>query len=232
MAGTHTPQPERSVRPADLDSDERDAVAGAGRSKRRGEFPLLVVSALLLAFLVKTFLVQAFYIPSGSMIPTLEIDDRVLVEKVSYRFRMPERGEVIVFRRPGAPRPEASLGDSVRTFFEGFGLLRPRHDIDLIKRVVGLPGETVEVRDGRVYVDGLALEEPYAHVDVFDHPATVVPAGHLFMMGDNRPNSDDSRGSLGTVPVDHVVGRAFVIMWPPVHVDATLDADYPLAGEG
>ena len=192
----------------------------------------LVIVALALAFVIKTFLVQAFYIPSGSMIPTLEIGDRVLVEKVSYRFRQPERGEVIVFQRPGAEKERAGVAGQARSFLEGLGLAQPDADIDLIKRVIGLPGERVRVRKGTVFVDGRPLDEAYAQPETRSFPEVVVPKGQLFMMGDNRMNSQDSRFSeLGTVPLRNVVGRAFVILWPAGRATTAMDRDYPGVGE-
>jgi signal peptidase I len=210
--------PERSVRPPDLELGEQAALHAADPSprpvrRRLGELPVLLLVALVLAFGIKTFLLQAFYIPSGSMMDTLQINDRVLVEKVTFRFREPERGEVIVFRRPGA-QIERGPGAVVRSFLEGIGLLAPDDEIDLIKRVIGLPGETVEIVDGVVSVDGRALSEPYVLPDERSFPAVEVPEGEYFMLGDNRGNSDDSRYGLGTVPRADVVGRAFVILWP------------------
>ncbi|HVM20857.1 MAG TPA: signal peptidase I [Egibacteraceae bacterium] len=227
---------QRSVRPADLDPDLRERLhAGepGGRSPRDRLTSLLemwgmVLLALLLAFLIKTFVVQAFYIPSGSMIPTLQIRDRVLVEKISYRFREPQRGEIVVFQRPGSEHARAGVSGQVRSFFEGLGLAQPDEDIDLIKRVIGLPGDRIRIRRGRVFVNGERLREPYAEPETRNFPRTVVPPGHLFMMGDNRMNSQDSRfADLGPVPVDNVVGRAFVILWPPDRFSRELRADYP-----
>ena len=231
---THVPRAGRSVRPANLEPHELRRVLASDPGRRRSglrgvlELPLLLGVALGLAFLIKTFLVQAFFIPSESMVATLQIGDRVLVEKVTYRLRDPERGEVMVFRRPGA---EATQESPIRSFFEGLGLVQPDDDIDLIKRLIALPGETVEVKAGTVFVDGVALVEPYVAQDLRDHPAEVVPDGQLFFLGDNRPNSDDSRFGLGTVPIENVVGRAFVILWPPTNFDLFLDHDYPAAGE-
>lgn len=215
---THVPVPGRSVRPADLTASQREALRRslmpARRRSRRGELVGLVALALVIAFVIKTVLVQAFFIPSGSMIPTLEVGDRVLVEKVTYRFRDPRRGEVIVFKRPGVEQ-RGGVGQVVREFFQGIGLVQPDAHIDLIKRVVGLPGDRVLVRAGQVFVNGVPLEEPYARVDQRDYGPIVVPPGEYFVLGDNRGDSDDSRFSLGTVPRDHVVGKAFVILWPP-----------------
>ncbi|MPZ73975.1 MAG: signal peptidase I [Nitriliruptorales bacterium] len=192
----------------------------------------LVVVALLLAFVIKTFLVQAFYIPSGSMIPSLQIGDRVLVEKLSYRMREPERGEIIVFQRPGSEAARAGVRGQLRSFLEGLGLAQPDADIDLIKRVIGLPGETVRVRKGVVFVDGKPLPEEYAQPETRSFPRTKVPAGELFMMGDNRMNSQDSRfPELGTIPLRNVVGRSFVILWPLGRATTDMDRDYPGVGE-
>jgi signal peptidase I len=225
---TYQPEAGYSVRPPDLEPEEREAVRAAEplrprRARHHFELPILVVLALALAFLIKTFLVQAFFIPSGSMIPTLEIGDRVLVEKVSYRVWEPERGDVIVFRRPGV-QERRGVGPAVRSFLEGLGLVQPDEEIDLIKRIMGLPEETVEIRDGILHVDGVAMEEPYAILDERDFPAQEVPAGEYFMLGDNRANSDDSRYGLGTVPQENIVGRAFVILWPPGNVTVRLGA--------
>lgn len=213
------PDSERSIRPPDLAPAQLAAVRGGssgGRAGRGGlgELPVLLLVALVLAFLIKTFLVQAFYIPSGSMLDTLQLNDRVLVEKVSLRFREPRRGEVVVFRRPGATAATGP-GAVVRSFLEGIGLIAPDEEIDLIKRVIGLPGETLEIVDGEVRVDGVPLTEPYTINDERSFPAVTVPDGEYYMLGDNRANSDDSRYGLGTVPRDDVVGRAFVILWPP-----------------
>lgn len=185
------------------------------------ELPGLIIIAFVLALLIKTFLVQAFFIPSISMDPTLEVGDRVLVNKVVYRLHPPRRGDVIVFENPN---PIEEPGRNPFSAFyhwviEGLGLSAPP-DRDFIKRVIGLPGETVEIRDGVVYIDGRALAEPYlpARSDMRDFPPTRVPEGTLFVMGDNRLNSNDSRFSLGPVPIDRVVGKAFLIIWPPSRV--------------
>jgi len=183
---------------------------------------VLVATALVIAFLVKTFAAQAFYIPSVSMLPTLEEGDRVVVSRVAYRVHEPRRGDVVVFE---ATSREAASGDDdawpvrvVRGFFETVGLVHPSTE-DFIKRVVGLPGETVEGRDGRIWIDGRALDEPYLTEGT--EPGTFapvkVPEGHLFVMGDNRENSRDSR-YFGPVPIEKVVGRAALRIWPPDRV--------------
>jgi signal peptidase I len=166
-----------------------------GRVRNLVEWVVIVAGAFLVAFVVKTFLIQAFFIPSASMFPTLREDDRVLVNKLSYDLHDVHRGDLIVFERP-----EGSEGDGIR---------------DLIKRVVALENETVEARDGRVYVDGEELGEPYLGdgVTTADLAAAKVPDGHVFVMGDNRGNSMDSR-VFGPIPEGEIVGRAFVRVWP------------------
>ncbi len=179
------------------------------------ELPFLVLVALALAILLKTFLVQAFFIPSGSMLPTLQPGDRVLVRKVLYT---PGRGDIIVFEDPqGRPGPDRGVvGGFVHWLSEAVGIARPEDD-DFIKRVIGLPGETVELRDGRLFVDGVRIPEPYLEgdVDTRDYGPVEVPSESLFVLGDNRLHSSDSRFGLGFVPVGKVVGRAFLIVWPP-----------------
>lgn len=231
---THVPPPHRSVRPADLDSLQRANVRGAhesppaARKRREPGTLMLVIGALALAFLVKALLAQAFYIPSGSMIPTLQIGDRVIVEKLSYRFGEPQRGDVVVFHRPGVDRPSGVV-QAGKEFLQGLGLLQPDANIDLIKRIIGLPGETIRLKGGVLFVNGRPLPEPYAVADTRDYGPVTVPEGEYLMLGDNRPNSDDSRFSLGTVPRDHLVGKAFVILWPPGNVRVGLSAGYPHA---
>jgi signal peptidase I len=185
------------------------------------ELPVLLLLAFLLALLIKTFLVQAFYIPSASMEPTLMIGDRVLVNKVVYHFHPPRRGDIIVFQDPhGVPVHRNPASALVHWVTEGLGVSQSP-DKDFIKRVIGVPGDSIEVRNGVVYVNGRALgPEPYVS-PIRDHSSwgpQRVPAGDLFVMGDNRTNSNDSRGTLGFIPIDKVVGRAFVIIWPPSRI--------------
>jgi signal peptidase I len=197
--------------------EPRDQVKGFLR-----ELPVLVVVALVLAIVIKTFLVQAFYIPSASMVPTLNVGDRVLVNRLAYRFGDIERGDIVVFSDPHpAPGEERGLvGGVLHWLGEGVGLARPA-DEDFIKRVIGLPGEVVEIRDGVTYIDGSAIDEPYltGPKDTRSYGPRAVPDGMLFVMGDNRTDSADSRfqppAGLGYVPEDKVIGQAFVIVWPP-----------------
>jgi signal peptidase I len=197
------------------------------------EMPLLLVVAFCVAVLIRSFLVQAFYIPSSSMEQTLLVGDRVLVNKILYDVRPPARGEVIVFRGTDRWAPEnfdeepGGMLDRIgETLGDLVGVSRPGEK-DFIKRVIGLPGDRVECcTEGRVTVNGVAIDEPYINVDSsLDVPPTanvcgsrrfaevVVPEGHLFVMGDNRAVSQDSR-CQGTVPIENVIGRAFLIVWP------------------
>ena len=155
----------------------------------------VIVAALTVAMLIKTILIQAFFIPSASMVPTLEVGDRVLVNKVSYNLHAIHRGDVVVFERPP--------GDTDKKIK------------DLIKRVIGLPGETVESKDGKVYINDRLLEEPYlpAGTQTLRLAKVTIPAGQIFVMGDNRSNSTDSR-VFGPISDKLIVGRAFVRIWP------------------
>ncbi len=194
----------------DGESAVRPEPSRGSRTRRLAlEWLILVVAALAIAFLIKTFLFQAFYIPSGSMEPTLKIGDRVLVNKLSYDLHDVHRGDIIVFSAP----PSARSG--------GID--------DLVKRAIGLPGDTVTTRpDGSVYINGRRLSEPYLPKDT---PTTmtsippgcgapadgsvgcVVPKGDLFMLGDNRTESKDGR-FFGPIPQSSIVGRVFVRIWP------------------
>lgn len=150
-----------------------------------------ILWALVLALVLRTFVVQAFWIPSGSMIPTLQIKDRVLVCKFWYRFSDPKRGDIVVFKYPMDPKR------------------------DFVKRVVGLPGDTVELQEGTVLINGEPQSEPFVkNHDRFTMPALRVPDGSYFCMGDNRPNSQDSR-FWGFVPESYLRGPVFFRYWPP-----------------
>ncbi len=184
------------------------------------ELPVLLLVAFVLALLIKTFLVQAFYIPSGSMENTLTHGDRVLVNRVVYRLHPPRRGDVIVFSDPNAETDRGAVAAFWHWLVSGFGL--PSGEEDFIKRVIGLPGETVEIKDCTVYVDGTALREPYVasannRVQCAYGPVRV-PKDSLLVLGDNRDHSGDSRFGLGFIPFDKVIGRAFVVLWPPSRI--------------
>ena len=155
------------------------------------------IFAALLSLLIITFIVQAFFIPSGSMEPTLQIDDRILVSKFSYRIGAIQRGDVIVFHYPLNPGK------------------------DFVKRVVALPGETVELREGVVLINGAPIRELYPtalaggdRACTSNYGPQKIPDGQLFVLGDNRCNSEDSR-FFGFVPIHNVVGKALFIYWPP-----------------
>jgi signal peptidase I len=161
---------------------------------------ILVVSFVLVFGFVRPFVVEAFWIPSASMVPTLKYGDRVLVNKFIYRFTEPERGDVIVFK--------SVQGD----------------DQDLIKRVVGVPGDEITVRGGRLFVNGEPQQEPYVNKKYPDrsfYAPTTVPKDHVFMMGDNRANSQDSR-VFGPVPKENIEGEAFLRFWPPDRIGLLL----------
>lgn len=163
------------------------------------EWLVVLTVALLVAVGVKTYVFQAFSIPSASMSPTLEEGDRVLVSKLSTTFSAPDRGDVIVFRKPPTYRPSDPAA--------------PTH---LIKRVIGLPGDTVSSSGDRVVINGKPLDEPWLDAGVstvIDSPITVQPE-HLLMLGDNREHSEDGR-SFGTIDSNLVVGRAVFTIWPP-----------------
>ena len=185
------------------------------------ETVVLVALAVLLAVVFKTFLVAAFYIPSGSMESTLNISDRVLVEKVSYRFGDIEHGDVIVFvhDEPGVevPRPSNPVVGFFSSLGQAIGVVPPS-DRDFIKRVIGLPGDTVTCRGGKVIRNGQPVTEPYLDpgTQTDGCTRTTVGPGQLFVMGDNRDNSQDSR-VFGPVRESDVVGRAFVRIWPLNH---------------
>jgi signal peptidase I len=179
------------------------------------ELPVLFVVALCIAFVVKTFLAQAFYIPSGSMEEQLQVNDRVVVSKLAYKFHEPHRGDIVVFDRPERGfTPAPTNTNPVRWVLERIGVIQPSTE-EFIKRVVALPGETVEGKDNHVYVNGHQLVEPYLAEGIVTgtFPASTVPPGHLWVMGDNRGNSSDSR-FFGTIKQDTIVGRAIVRVWP------------------
>lgn len=178
-----------------------DQIPGPAPSRRRRirraviEWGAILVLAVIAAVVLRTFIVQPYYIPSGSMEPTLMVGDKVLVNKLSYDFHAVHRGDIVVFKKP--PH-EYSPGIK-----------------DLIKRVVGLPGETIWASGGSVYIDGRRLKEPWLPRGVVtaDFKPWHIPKGEYFVMGDNRGDSADSR-VIGPIPKSLIVGRAFLIVWP------------------
>jgi signal peptidase I len=206
------------------DEPEHDEERGDSAWRRFiGSTPFLILVALAVAILVKTFVIQAFYIPSESMVPTLEVGDRVFVSKFMFDGGDIARGDVIVFENPNAAElPDRSGISSVLHWLgEGIGIAQPENE-DFIKRVIALPGETIEIRHDVVYINGKPLDEPYltqaAKDSTGEYPLHTVPDDALFVMGDNRGNSADSRYGLGFVPLEKVIGKAFVVIWPPSHM--------------
>jgi signal peptidase I len=226
-----------AIDPADAaDADRpRRASQPAARAGARGSFwrelPVLLLVALVLAFLLRTFVVQVFYIPSSSMEPTLRIDDRMVVEKVTFLFRDPQRGDVVVFEgdEDADGDVDRSTGERIVRGVGQFLGVVPTSARDFVKRVIGLPGDEVEITEGVVRVNGEVLDEPYvAFDDPSDYGPVTVPEGTLFFLGDNRPNSSDSRRGLGFVPLDRVVGRAVVIIWPLDHTGLLTGVEHDL----
>jgi signal peptidase I len=181
------------------------------------ELPLLLGVAFVIAFLVKTFVAQAFFIPSESMVHTLEVGDRVLVSRMSYRLHDPRRGDIVVFTSPfetnGSGDDRSIPSRIIHTVLESVGLRQPSTE-DFIKRVIALPGETIEGKSGNIYINGRQLVEPYlAEEPAGDFPAKTIPDGHVWVMGDNRNRSSDSR-VFGPIKKSKIVGRAILRIWP------------------
>jgi signal peptidase I len=180
-----------------VETPEPPPKAPPNRRRALIEWGVILLVALLAALLLRTFIIQPYFIPSGSMEPTLKVGDKVLVNKLSYDFHSIHRGDVIVFKKPADD------------FTPGIK--------DLIKRVIGLPGETISSKDGFVYINGVRLNEPWLPkvdrgVTVGIKP-TLIPPGEYYVMGDNRTDSSDSR-VIGPIPKSLIVGRAFIKVWP------------------
>ncbi|CAN5122185.1 signal peptidase I [soil metagenome] len=187
-------EPEVDLDPDDReDSEEEEAAPSFARNLL--EWAGILVGALVVALVVTKFLVQAFFIPSESMFPTLAIDDRVLVNKLSYELHEVNRGDLVVFERP----PSEATSDIK----------------DLIKRVVAVEGDTVGSEDGQLVVNGVAMDEPYVAegAETSGVEIQTIPAGNVFVMGDNREDSRDSR-FFGPLDEELIIGRAFVKVWP------------------
>ncbi len=182
------------------------------------EFAVLFIIALVIAIYLQAFVVKPFMIPSPSMEPTLQEGDRVLVDRTTYHFREPRRGEVIVFRFD--PNDTANWTHGGNGFTRSLDLLAEilnithQESLQFIKRVVGVGGDTVELRNGVLYVNGELYETDYEYVQDNANGKWEVPQGTVMVMGDNRANSNDSR-RWGFVPLQAVIGRAVVIWWPP-----------------
>jgi signal peptidase I len=196
--------------------------AAARRTRRRfyAELPFLLVAAVVLTILVKGFLIQAFFIPSRSMEPTLDVGDRVVVNRLAYRLGDPAHGQVVVFLRPKGVEqepPQGPLSWVRRAVAQGLGGTPPGNE-DLIKRVVGLPGDRLEGRDGALWRNGRRVEEPYLRANTFTSHYKPVRDNpdHYWVMGDNREDSADSR-VFGQVHRSALVGRAVLTVWPVQH---------------
>ncbi|WP_235504529.1 signal peptidase I [Nostocoides sp. Soil756] len=234
------------------------SVASVGRwvGSAVKEVVLVLVMAMVLSFVVKTWLLQAFFIPSGSMENTLQVGDRVVVSKLTPTPVDLKRGDVVVFEDPGGwldtgvpPAERTGVGKVVHDALVFVGLLPSESEDHLIKRVIGLPGDHVVCCDAqrRLTINGTAINEPYVHEG--DVPSSMafditVPSGRIWVMGDHRSDSEDSRfhdpsgkGTEGSVPIDRVTGRAIAIVWPFPRFGWLSDyqaafADVPPAGAG
>jgi signal peptidase I len=209
-----TAQPATVLDPVEpTDGTASPAESQKGRGYRTVvEWAVILMAVLLCTVLLRTYVVQSFYIPSGSMLPTLQVGDRIIVDKLSYDLHAVHRGDIVVFARPP---------------------LEDQEYADLVKRVIGLPGETISSKDGSVYINGKKLNEPWLppaeqnqtgplagddpHPQ-FNLPGPVhIPAGEYFVMGDNRTDSEDSR-FFGPIPKSLIVGRAVAVIWPLGHI--------------
>ncbi len=195
------------------------------------EWVEVIITAFILYLVIVTFVIQSFHIPSSSMVPTLKVKDRLFVCKFSYGLSLPfsnkkvfqhqpKRGDVMVFRYPGDPCPGLSIRlMAPAVYFLTLKRINLDSHKDYIKRVIGLPGEVLEVREGKVYINDEPLNEVYAFHSVedlsFNHYGPVtVPSGSYFMMGDNREHSSDSR-YWGFLERKYIKGKALFIYWPP-----------------
>jgi signal peptidase I len=189
------------LEPEALKAGEQADVVETTRQRSRAlrwiiEVVVIVAAAFVLALLVQQFVVKPFAIPSPSMEPTLVEGDRVLVNRLVYHFRSPERGDVIVFHPPDRPGSDP-----------------------FIKRVVAVSGDTISVHEGMLWLNGVAQDEPYIkeHPMLDEYPETTIASGYVWVMGDNRNNSGDSR-VFGPVSEDAIMGEAFAVYWPVGHM--------------
>ena len=204
---TSLEEPTEAETPGEVETGTTPAKPKRSASKTALEWVVLIVSAIAIALLVKTFLFQAFYIPSESMYPTLKTNDRVIVNKLSYHLHDVHRGDIVVFTTPKGPDGQP-IDPTIK---------------DLVKRVIGLPGEIVSAQDGHIYINGKRLNEPYLQPTAINNcvsfptncfPSSPIAPNHYWVMGDNRTQSRDSR-SFGAISRSEIVGRVFVRIWPP-----------------
>ncbi len=203
-------EPQAPIGDAPADAPPTDATPGGEKrsvSRTAIEWAVLIVAAIVIALVVKAFLFQAFYIPSDSMVPTLKNHDRVIVNKLSYKLHDVHRGDIVVFTTPKGPDGQP-IDPTIK---------------DLVKRVIGLPGDTVGEKDDHILIDGKAISEPYLPAGTVSNCSefgpNCFPSGPLgpneyWVMGDNRGESRDSR-SFGPIKKSSIVGRVFVRIWPP-----------------
>ncbi|HUY30945.1 MAG TPA: signal peptidase I [Acidimicrobiales bacterium] len=198
-----TSEPAAAPDPGTAAAPRRAPTRSSLRRRRTVEWLVVAACAVLVALALRGFVVQTFFVPSGSMLPTLQIGDRMLVDKLPWVVDSIQRGDIIVFHRTPADT-STNAGD-------------------LVKRVIGLPGETITSKGDTVYIDGRPLAEPWLPALVgqcaqpaLDIPRTTIAAGHYFVLGDCRGNSEDSR-YWGTVPQSYIVGKVFVVVWRHGH---------------
>ncbi len=205
-----------SEQPYTEQAEQKSHSGSAGRTIAHWfrELAETIVPALLIVLVVNLFLAQATRVEGQSMEPNIHNDQRLVVEKISYRLHLPERGDIVVLKPPNW-KPQ-QLDQRILSWVCTVLPLDCAIDAPdpLIKRVIALPGETIEIRDGHVYISGEALEEPYLQQETYGTvPPRVITPGHIFVLGDNRGASNDSR-SFGEVALSNVVGRAWLRYWP------------------
>lgn len=190
-----------------MTSQERNVKGGVpSKWQSLKENAILIAIALLLAFIIRTFIAEPRFIPSESMVPTLAIGDRLVVEKVSYRFSPPKFGDIVVFQPPSELQKD----------LQNRGYANPK-DQAFIKRIIGQPGQAIAIQNGIVYLDGKPLQENYIAAPADQpFPEVEIPPKHFFVMGDNRNNSNDSR-YWGFLPQENIIGHAVFRFWPLNH---------------
>jgi len=192
--------------PASSPSPVPQKISGWGQfwGSHRENIQILAI-ALVLAIVIRVFIAEPRYIPSDSMAPTLQIGDRLVVEKVSYYIHPPTAGDIVVFEPPEQLKEFGFTTDQV-----------------FIKRIIGVPGQTIQVHEGRVYINGQALKETYiAAPPAYEMPPVTIPPGYFFVMGDNRNNSNDSH-VWGFLPRQNIIGRAVFRFWPLERLDSLM----------